>query len=82
VAAFFRRQSLQLVSSITPATIEQAVLGERVKSASLLMDRAIKLEQPDQAQDIGKQISNALSKLASTNTLPTPTSIKAIEPNK
>jgi hypothetical protein len=73
VAAFFRRQSLQLVSSITPTVINQAGLGERVKSASLLMDRAIKLEQPDQAQDIGKQISNALSKLASSNPAHPPT---------
>jgi len=78
-AAYLRSKSFQLVSSITPTVINQAGLGERVKSASLLMDRAIKLESPDQAQDIGKQISNALSKLASTNTLSPTTGIKAIK---
>jgi len=65
VASFLRAKSIQLVSSITPTVIDQAGLGERVKSAALLMDKAIKLEQPDQAIDIGKRISSALSKLAS-----------------
>jgi len=69
VAAFLRAKSINLVSYISPQKIADASLGEIAKASVVLMDRAIKLESPEVAQDIGKQISNALSKLASPNTL-------------
>ena len=64
IAAFLRHKSIQLVSGITPDKVTKAGAAELAKSATMLMTKAQSLEGTATHQDIGAQISDALSKLS------------------
>lgn len=64
IAGYLRSKSLQLVNGITRDKITKAGVGELAKSATMLMQRAESLEGTATHQDIGAQISDALSKLS------------------
>ena len=64
ISAFLRSRSMQLVASVTPDVIDKAGLGERIKSAGLLMQTVSRLEGQADAVNIGQRISDALSRLS------------------